>query len=629
MSGNGQNGTSLERFERQVHSGQHDEATHSMLCMLEGVGLADALPRFVGAPEGLPITLEQVATRIGAAVVALAARPSYALSQRGLVALSVHKQELETLFWLGGFDNIAFVKYSLGALTPEGAVDFDEDAMTKLLGFATIESLDEVSLAALPRLRSETAMALLLGFLAQSLCLTWRAEANRQQLLRLGPLLERAMLPDSLAMLACKPWMLCSYSDAPDKHDIKRHINTALQRWMHAKGIRPARMPTRAGKGRPTLLVALEHFRTEHAMYRCYAPILTELRRRFRLVAVVPGGEIDPSGRAIFDEVVELPGHFAPVGEIVGRVVAQRPDVMFFPSVGMVPWTVWLANLRLAPLQVMMGGHPATSASEHIDFFILRRGVGYDPACFTERIVELDATVLPHAAHPELSTIEPVIRERPEVLRIGVPANALKLGPRFLATCRAVAERASRPLEFHFFPNTRSIATRAIERRIRAWLPAARVHARSSYAEYLARLNECDIALGTYPFGASNSAVDALLLCIPWVCWDGPELHAGSEQSFLRQAGLPEWLIAPDQERYIEAAVRLIEDDEGRNAIAMRLSGRARELLYGEDAGRAADEFADAMHWLHANRDAIVRDGRKVWTPSARAAWAPGVTLPA
>src|SRR6185437_3227592 len=52
------------------------------------------------------------------------------------------------------------------------------------------------------------------------------------------------------------------------------------------------------------------------------------------------------------------------------EVARDRPDVIFYPEVGMDPATCSLAALRLAPLQVASWGHPTTTGLPTIDLFI-------------------------------------------------------------------------------------------------------------------------------------------------------------------------------------------------------------------------------------------------------------------
>lgn len=51
----------------------------------------------------------------------------------------------------------------------------------------------------------------------------------------------------------------------------------------------------------------------------------------------------------------------------VERIAATRPDMVYYPSIGMDPNIIALVNLRLAPIQIISLGHPATSNTDTID----------------------------------------------------------------------------------------------------------------------------------------------------------------------------------------------------------------------------------------------------------------------
>jgi len=65
--------------------------------------------------------------------------------------------------------------------------------------------------------------------------------------------------------------------------------------------------------------------------------------------------------------------------------------VLFYPDIGLDTMTYFLSYARLAPVQVMTWGHPVTSATRHMDYFISSKQL--EPADgddeYTETVVRL------------------------------------------------------------------------------------------------------------------------------------------------------------------------------------------------------------------------------------------------
>jgi protein O-GlcNAc transferase len=54
----------------------------------------------------------------------------------------------------------------------------------------------------------------------------------------------------------------------------------------------------------------------------------------------------------------------------LNNVVDYKPDVLFYPEIGMDPYAMHLASLRLAPLQMTSWGHPMTSGLPTLDWYL-------------------------------------------------------------------------------------------------------------------------------------------------------------------------------------------------------------------------------------------------------------------
>jgi hypothetical protein len=182
------------------------------------------------------------------------------------------------------------------------------------------------------------------------------------------------------------------------------------------------------------------------------------------------------------------------------------------------------------------------------------------------------------------------------VLKIAIPASVMKINAFLLGALAKIAQKAERPIEFHFFPlGARGIAYFYLEREIKKQLPTAVVHAEAVHDIYLQRLLACAFFLCPFPYGNMNSIVDCVSLGIPGVCLDGPEAHSHADLAIFKRLGLPDELTAQTIDEYVGGATKLINDQDW--LLECRRIARGVDL---EKTFFSGDEskFCDAVHGL-------------------------------
>mgnify|MGYP002779648035 FL=1 len=613
---------SVDDFERAVYHRDIERAGQQLLALLRSMS-SSGQGAFVRGAENARIGFDEelrVMTRITGATIAFLADPKTVLNQGAYEVIATLGAMSGSLIELSGFRNTEHLWRLVAEVDAHGQFHFSENALRKAYAFATPAMLPMELVTGLERITKGVAVPALMTLLSHHLVLSEAANRNRNALLGLGRLFDDYMISDHLAMMIGLPWMLCSYADIREKHDIKRHINAALRRWMDFKGVKiqPSRARTAAtaeSLAKPRLGIVMEYAVAGHAMLRCYSGIIRSLRERFHLVGFSDPSRTDEYTRGLFDEMVG--GDFASLDpkRTLKPFVESELDALYYPSVGMTHWAIWACNQRIAPLQFMTLGHPATSHSPEMDFVLASTGIDFDPTCFSEKLVLIDGAGTPFELRDDSLTTPPTVRRNPEVLRIAVPAKLFKLSAEFLRACAEIAARATRPIEFHFFPNEPGGVYHLARQRVEEALPNVRTttYPTAAYPDYLKNLDACDIALGGFVFGNTNGAVDCLVRALPIVALDGPEIHQGSEQILMRPVGLPEWLIAKSVSEYVEATLRLIDNDQERVALSEALVGKTEAFLKAE--AERKDDFADAVWWMYQNRDALLAREEQVLHP--------------
>ncbi len=578
---------SLEHFEYLAYSRQQEESALQLKQLLSG--LDAQLGRW---GEDFSYTLLEsvrpedadihIATRLAGAISALFSDPSFYLSPNGFSQLIVWQRWLSVIFATSAYRNADHVIRSLNINGNDlsSLVLGDERTVVKFCLLYTAESEIVLDIDALWNYNPVLAAALAFALMSTRFTGSPASHGKRETLLgwlpaRLEGIADVDLLPTSILH---DVYMHCSYADLPQKHDIKRAINVLIRRKLAESGLEDLPVPLPAvSREKPVILLLLEWFTAAHSVYRVLSVALRALRLHFRLVAAGFESMVDDVGKAVFDEFVPLPQEELRLQLQQLRALAQQhaPEIFFIPSLGMTLATIYASNMRLAPLQMFAFGHPATSHSAGMDYFIIEQDFLGKASCFSEKLLCLPPASLPFVPSSRLpGRLNAVIRRHPGQVRIVVPGSLMKLNPGFLAACQSIARRTETPVQFHFLVGlTDGLVWAQVRQVIGGVLgDAAVVYPHLDYAQYMEVIGKCDMFLSPFPFGNGNGVVDVLTLCLAGVCRTGDEVCEHVDHGLFLRAGLPEWLIAGSTEAFVAAAVRLVDNHEERARIRDRLA---------------------------------------------------------
>lgn len=584
---------SLDHFEQLVYTRQHVKAAVQLIAALALLqrkrGLLDA--SFLASNmSGLPAAeqRQRFCTRLASAASTLFADPQFDLPPACFNLFLTLHEWTGLVFSTTAFGNADHVVRYLNPRGPENAEFLAGDRFVeKLCALYSTESELELDFATLWAYDKALAASLALVLLAPTFKGTANAHLKREALIEWlpGKLREIDDLDDLPTALLHNAYMFCSYADTPRRHEIKRDINELVRRKLAQLGLTdlpaptkpvPAQRGRRASRGRkPLMIVVLEWFSGPHSIYRTHSRTLEAAREHFEVVGFGFDYAVDDLGRAVFDRFIELkdPEY---IGECLATIrefaATEQPDVLYMPSVGMFVLTVFMSNLRVAPLQIAGLGHPATTHSDKIDRISVEEDYVGNPSCFSERLMKLPKDGQPYRPSVALPEIVAQIAPPRERLEIVVTASAMKLNPGFLEACREIAARAQTPVEFHFMSGVQAgLPLDRMRAVIGDALPGAHVHGFHDYAGYLARVNRADLFLSPFPFGNTNGIVDALTLGLPGVCKRGPEVFERIDGALFERVDMPSWTVADSVDEYVAAAVRMIDARAERTALRQRL----------------------------------------------------------
>jgi CRISPR-associated protein Csy1 len=341
---------------------------------------------------------------------------------------------------------------------------------------------------------------------------------------------------------------------------VARLAETAAPEWMQP-------LERRARPDRPRIGFASSFFRncTVGAYFSSW-PLGLE-RDQFEVSVFYFGNEIDETTMRLQSGVE----HFVQLGrsarEIAAGIRRAALDVLIYPQIGMDARDATLAALRLAPIQCAAWGHPETTGSENIDYFLSCEAMEPPDAAqqYTERLMLLPGlgTRYPRPDVPPASRRQFAL---PESARLYVcPHSLFKIHPEsddVFADVLALDPSGC----LLFCADQRSPAGSRFATRLGAQLKhreidPGRVLFQPLRApdEFRAMLSVCDVMVDTTRWSGGNTALDALAAALPIVAAPGGLMRGRQSAAMLRQIGLDD-LVVEDRRLIAEAAVEVARD---------------------------------------------------------------------
>ncbi|NVK40226.1 MAG: hypothetical protein HWE39_03215 [Oceanospirillaceae bacterium] len=602
----------VKKFDKKVRQKKFAEAIKTLSSILQIV--ETAREGFGGGPAVSGSPSEREATVMASAITSLLADKDFKMDMTSFRQFAQFKRAISQVFEVSGYRGTDHFVEAIGEQDEKGNFSFKPYELPKLFAGLSINALNPTLLKLLARQKPEFSWPLVVGFLSEQLLWRPQAEQARGSLLMWGDKWQNLKPTFDVIRNLGPAYMGCSYADAPHKHQIKKAMNHLARGYLESRGVTDADLPEprRPVKKRPTVMILAELYDSKHAMHRCYGPSIKALKSKFKTVYMSLNGTCDEALVPMFDKVDKTKFDVKAPETFIDKVKSYRPDIIYFPSIGMRLMSILGSNVRMAPIQLFTPGHPATTNSEYIDYILLIDGYLRNPDCYSEKV--LTRRSQPYfTMRDDASSHPPVIREKPATVRLAVPAWSRKVTPNFISICAEIQKRAKNEVEFWFFPNGLGVLYQAVKRRIEEALPA-KVLPRTNYNDYIKWLNQCDIYLSTTPFGSTNGLVDGSQQGLPVVNMKGDEAHSMIDSDMLRDIGQPDWLSAEDREAYINAAVRLIDNHEERVAITKSIleSDPASHFLVKEDADMT--DFVEIFEQIYRHHEQIMASNQKVFS---------------
>ena len=267
-----------------------------------------------------------------------------------------------------------------------------------------------------------------------------------------------------------------------------------------------------------------------HVVERSCLPYIMQLKD-YDLILINHAGELKP--RKEFKETINL--HGKGMDFLLTKVLEYKPYMILFPEIGLSQTSIQLSNMRMAPVQVTMHGHPVSTWGGEIDYFI---GGKYDnQKDFSEKLIKMDNSGL--TCIPVLHGYVPPKTEKTGKIIIGLSWGNVKINLPLLCALRDGIKGID--VELRFF----SIIGKGLLY-LTTWIDLrdffnadVKLSCAMPLPEYLATMEQCDFMLDSYPFGSHNRVIDALLCGVPVLTVRGDKAYNNFGCHIAEYAGMP------------------------------------------------------------------------------------------
>ena len=359
---------------------------------------------------------------------------------------------------------------------------------------------------------------------------------------------------------------------------------------------------------RHSLAIVTAKWFENSAVYKSSAPLIERLRKRYKLTLIHVGIK---RPKTLITDMFDAVHYLQFKKQVLKTDPIEGNDfqLAYFPDIGMNDESVWLSNIRWAPIQVTSYGHPVSTFGGKIDYFIAGKDAEtYEdlPANYSERVVLLPGI----GAHPTWPNYKAKFPEkRTEKKIVNCVWGPDKYTWPMIQLLQQVIEGSSSPIEFQFF------CSKGVHR-YQGFLPfkaevsallkdAVRLHADKEYFEYMEEAEYADFALNSWPFGGYNTVVEALYLRKPVITMEGRKFYNKAGACLLRKVGLGD-LVVQTTNQFIALTLRMLNDPDFLTAKQEHLRNiDLREILFDTDEPAY---FEKAIEYLIDNHKQLQSD---------------------
>jgi protein O-GlcNAc transferase len=252
-----------------------------------------------------------------------------------------------------------------------------------------------------------------------------------------------------------------------------------------------------------------------------------------------------------------------------------------------------------APIQVTWAGYMGSTGLSAMDYLIADRWHVREGAegNYTESILRLPNGYICYEPPDYVPEVGPLPFEKNGCITFGCFNNSAKINGDVVMAWAEILNAAPRSRLFLKYADmdTEAIRSRLLDQFSERKIEQSRlqIEGYSPHIELLARYNDVDIALDTFPYSGGLTTCEALWMGVPVITKPGETFASRHSLSHLSNVGVPE-LVATDLQGYVAKAIELANDASRLASLRAGLRERMAKSPLCDGEMFAAD-FTAAM----------------------------------
>ncbi|MGE5658731.1 MAG: hypothetical protein ACM37W_19190 [Actinomycetota bacterium] len=360
-----------------------------------------------------------------------------------------------------------------------------------------------------------------------------------------------------------------TYIDGDRDREIKQRINQSIK---NSSFVTHTKIQNHPHPKKIAVITSL--WFSQHSVYRTLSEFVESLKDNYELTLVHLGPIRNNLDIGFFKEIRYV---YIVEGSLnIDSLKNNDFIAVYYPDIGMSSESIFLSNLRIAPIQLCGVGHSVSTFGSEIDYYISGAEVEIPEgaeANYSERLVLLPGFgVIHNRPIYQIRNLE----KQPSRFIINCSWYAQKVNYPLLCYLKEVVKHCQKKILFRFFaggaltrkndfiPFARDLEA-ALGKEWSELIPA------QPYEQYMALMEEGDICIEPYHFGGCNTVADSLYLRIPTITFEGNKWYNRIGSQMLHSVGLSE-LVAKTPEEYIALILKLIHHDDYRLSLQEKLN---------------------------------------------------------